>query len=69
MIAAGRINGRIWNKTQPYDIAPGIPIVKGAGGVVSDFQGNKITVMNKSVIMSSDKMLHEQIIREININT
>ena len=69
LIAIGRINGRIWNRTQPYDIAPGIPIVKGAGGVVSDFQGNTVTVLNKSVIMSSDKMLHEQIVRRININT
>jgi len=69
LIAIGRINGRIWNRTQPYDIAPGIPIVKGAGGVVSDFQGNTVTVMNKSVVMSSDKMLHEQIVRRININT
>ena len=69
LIATGRINGRIWNKTQPYDIAPGIPIVQGAGGVVSDFQGNTISILNKSVIMSSDEMLHERLIQEININT
>ena len=69
LIATGRINGRIWNKTQPYDIAPGIPIVQGAGGVVSDFKGNTISVLNKSVIMSSDEILHERLIQEININT
>ena len=68
LIATGRINGRIWNKTQPYDIAPGIPIVQGAGGVVSDFQGNTITAMNESVIMSSDEILHERLIQEINMN-
>ena len=67
LIATGRINGRIWNKTQPYDIAPGIPIVQGSGGVVSDFQGNKVSVMNKSIIMSSDKLLHERLIQEINL--
>ena len=68
LIATGRINGRIWNKTLPYDIAPGIPIVLGAGGVVSDFQGNTITAMNESVIMSSDEILHERLIQEINMN-
>jgi len=67
LIATGRINGRIWNKTLPYDIAPGIPIVLGAGGVVSDFQGNTITAMNESVIMSSDEILHERLIQEINM--
>ena len=65
LIATGRINGRIWNKTQPYDIAPGIPIVKGAGGYVSDFQGNEISVMNKSVLMSSDNNLHRRLTQEI----
>ena len=65
LIATGRINGRIWNKTQPYDIAPGIPIVKGAGGVVSDFKGDAISVLNKSVIMSSDSNLHQRLIKEI----
>ncbi len=69
LIATGRINGRIWNKTEPYDIAPGIPIVKGSGGYVSDFHGNTVSVMNKSVIMSSDEIIHERLIKEINIIT
>ena len=67
LIATGRINGRIWNKTEPYDIAPGIPIVRGAGGMVSDFNNNDINVLQKSVIMSSDKLLHERLIQEINL--
>ena len=59
LIATGRINGRIWNMTEPYDIAPGIPIVIGAGGIVSDFNNNDINVLQKSVIMSSDNLLNE----------
>ena len=65
LIATGRINGRIWNKTLPYDIAPGIPIVKGAGGCVTEFQGGTISAMNKSVIMSSDNKLHRTLINKI----
>ena len=67
LIATGRINGRIWNKTEPYDIAPGIPIVRCAGGMVSDFNNNDINVLQKTVIMSSDKLLHEKLIQEINL--
>ena len=65
LIATGRINGRIWNRTEPYDIAPGIPIVQGAGGVVSDFMNNGIDVLQKSLIMSSDNNLHCRLIQEI----
>ena len=69
LIATGRINGRIWNRTQPYDIAAGIPIVLGSGGVVTDFQKNKVSVLDKSIIMSSDKLLHEALIQEIDLIT
>ena len=65
LIATGRINGRIWNSTVSYDIAAGIPIVLGAGGFVSDFKGNSITVLRRNVIMCSDKFLLKQLIEEI----
>ena len=65
LIAAGRINSRIWNKTISYDIAAGIPIVLGAGGCVSDFQGNPISILASKVIMSSENDLHDRLIKEI----
>lgn len=65
LIAAGRINGRVWNKTLSYDIAAGIPIVLGAGGCVSDFLGNQISVLASKVIMSSERDLHDRLIKEI----
>ena len=55
----------IWNSTVSYDIAAGIPIVLGAGGFVSDFKGNSITVLRRDVIMCSDKFLLKQLVEEI----
>ena len=65
LIAVGRINGRVWNKTLSYDIAAGIPIVLGSGGFVSDFLGNEINVLASKVIMSSGRNLHDRLIKEI----
>jgi len=62
LIASGKINARIWNKTDSYDIAGGIPIVRGAGGSVSDFQGKALSIFSKEVIMCSDKTLNEKIV-------
>jgi len=35
--------------------------------MVSDFNNNDINVLQKTVIMSSDKLLHEKLIQEINL--
>ena len=66
LIATGCINGRIWNQTHPYDIAPGIPIVVGAKGVATNFEGKNSSVMNKSFIMSSNSKIHNRLLNKIN---
>lgn len=65
LIATGKINARVWNNTNPYDIAGGIPIVKGAGGSVSGFQGEEIDIFAPQVVMSSDKILNQGIVEII----
>jgi acyl-CoA synthetase (AMP-forming)/AMP-acid ligase II/fructose-1,6-bisphosphatase/inositol monophosphatase family enzyme len=65
LIAVGKINARIWNKTNSYDIAGGIPIVNGAGGSVSDFSGNEASIFSKEIIMCSDKKLNNNIVELI----
>jgi acyl-CoA synthetase (AMP-forming)/AMP-acid ligase II/fructose-1,6-bisphosphatase/inositol monophosphatase family enzyme len=65
LIAAGKVNARIWNKTNSYDIAGGIPIVKGAGGHVSDFDGRDVNIFSEEVIMSSDKSLSQKLLELI----
>ncbi|GEM_PF-1067796 len=65
LIASGKINARLWNHTNPYDIAGGIPIVRGAGGSVSGFLGEEIDIFATQVIMSSDKILNQRIVEII----
>jgi len=62
LIATGKINARLWNNTNAYDIAAGIPIIQGAGGSVTNFEGKELEIFSKQVIMCSDKKLCNDII-------
>ena len=48
----------------PWDILPLIPIIKGAGGVITDYQGND-PVKGKSAVASSPE-IHSEIISLLN---
>ena len=48
----------------PWDILPLIPIIKGAGGVITDYQGND-PVKGKSAVASSSA-IHSEIISLLN---
>lgn len=65
LIATGKINGRIWNSTNAYDIAAGFPIILGAGGSISDFSGREIDIFSKEVIICSGKTLCQDIVKVI----
>ncbi len=65
LIATGKTNARIWNKTNAYDVAAGMLIVKGAGGNFCDFSGKNITSLSEQVIMCSDLKLKDQLIELI----
>lgn len=65
LIASGKINGRIWNKTNCYDIAGGIAVVRGAGGSVSNFSGKDVSIFSEEIIMCSEKTLNKNIVELI----
>ena len=65
LIACGKINARIWNNTECYDIAAGIRIVEGAGGCVTNFSGDSINIMSRDVIMCSNGALKKQLLELI----
>jgi myo-inositol-1(or 4)-monophosphatase len=48
----------------PWDALPIIPIIKGAGGVITDYQGND--ALNGNSIVASGKEIHSQIIKILN---
>lgn len=45
---------------QPYDYCALVPVVEGAGGVMSDWQGRPVTIAtNGRILAASDAALHE----------
>lgn len=58
MLAAGHVDLVIERGLQSYDIAPLIPIIEGAGGVVTNWDGGS-AALGGSVIAAGDKRLHE----------
>jgi myo-inositol-1(or 4)-monophosphatase len=57
MLAAGHIDLVIESGLQPYDIVALIPIIEGAGGVVSDWQGGPAAGGGR-IVAAGDARLH-----------
>lgn len=61
LLAMGYIDAVVESDLQPYDIQAMIPIVTGAGGVVSDWQGGS-AVAGGSIVASANPALHAQLL-------
>jgi len=64
LLATGYADIMIDPIMSPWDLLPLIPIIKGAGGVISDYQGND-PVKGKSAVASSPH-IHSEIISLLN---
>lgn len=64
MVAAGMADMVIESGLQSYDIAALIPIVEGAGGVVTTWSGGS-AVDGGQVLATGDPKLHEQVLRQL----
>jgi histidinol phosphatase-like enzyme (inositol monophosphatase family) len=62
MLAAGHVDCVIEAGVQTYDIAPLIPIVEGAGGVVTSWSGGDAT-HGGDIVASGDQALHEAVLK------
>ena len=60
-ISEGITDARIWNNTKICDIAAGIVIHEEAGGLITDFAGQNVTVNSRNVIASNSKF-HQELI-------
>ena len=58
MLAAGHIDLVIETELKPYDIIPLIPIVAGAGGIVTSWDGGPAALGGR-VVVSGDARVHE----------
>lgn len=59
MLAAGQVDLVIEPALSAYDIQALVPIVKAAGGVISDWSGNEV-VAGGNVIAAANRQLHER---------
>lgn len=59
LLAKGGLHGVIETGLQSYDILPIVPIIKGAGGVISDWQGEDLGIdLSGEVLASANEALH-----------
>jgi myo-inositol-1(or 4)-monophosphatase len=64
MVAAGNTDVVVEAGLQPYDIVALIPIIEGAGGRVTDWDGGSAANGGR-VVASGDRRLHEQVLAKL----
>jgi myo-inositol-1(or 4)-monophosphatase len=62
MVAAGYADVVIETGLQPYDVLPLIPIIEGAGGIVTTWDGGS-ALKGGRVIVTGDRRVHEQALK------
>lgn len=65
MLAGGSVDAVIEAGLQPFDILPLVPIIEGAGGKVTDWQGNPPPDSGQ-ILATGDAQLHAQILALLN---
>jgi myo-inositol-1(or 4)-monophosphatase len=48
-----------------WDVTPLVPVVRGAGGVITDWEGNDV-MARKSTLATSSQALHDEVVRRLN---
>jgi len=62
MVAAGYVDLVVEAGLKPYDVMPLIPIIEGAGGIITDWAGAPATKGGR-IIAAGDRRTHEQALR------
>ncbi len=65
MLAAGHLDLIIETELKPYDVAALIPIVNGAGGIMTRWDG-KPAQSGGRIIAAGDKRVHEAAMKILN---
>ncbi len=67
MVANGQLDAFIDTCLKPYDFCALVPVIEGAGGVITDWQGKPLTIHSKGdVLACANKELHTQALRILN---
>ena len=60
-LAQGRAHGVIESDLKPYDFAAVVPVVEGAGGIITDWEGKTLTLESgPQVLASANTNIHKQ---------
>ena len=65
MLAAGHVDLVIETELKPYDILPLIPIIVGAGGIVTAWDGGSPNAGGR-IVAAGDKRVHEAAMKILN---
>ncbi len=65
MLAAGHVDLVIETELKPYDILPLVPIIVGAGGIVTAWDGGAPTAGGR-IIAAGDRRVHEAAMKMLN---
>jgi len=63
-LAAGRFDGVWEDRLAPWDVAPGLLMVKEAGGFVSDYAGGNDAVA-KGEVVAGNEHIHAELLKAI----
>jgi myo-inositol-1(or 4)-monophosphatase len=64
MVAAGHVDLVVETELKPYDIVALIPIIEGAGGRVTDWEGGSAAAGGR-VVAAGDPRLHDQVLKRL----
>ncbi len=65
-IAIGRLNGYFERKLLPWDYAAGSLILSECGGVLSDFNGEKLQFDTKTSIICGSQKVYDYLLKKVN---
>ncbi|MFA5952324.1 MAG: histidinol-phosphatase [Hyphomicrobium sp.] len=67
LLASGHCDLVVETSLQPYDLMALVPVVEGAGGVMTDWQGRPLGLFSDgAVVASASRALHDQALRVLN---
>lgn len=70
LLALGTVDLLLEGNVHDYDILPQLPIIEGAGGIVTDWDGRPLTDMRRfdTVVMAANAELHAKVIARLATN-
>ena len=67
-LAAGRVGVSVYGSNlENFDICALVPVVEAAGGIISDWQGNSLTIDSSGeIVASANRALHAEVLEQLN---